>query len=471
MVFSSVTFLFIFLPLSIVIYYLCPCLKSKNLFLLFISLLFYFWGAKELLWVIIFSACLDYSLGILQWKSKKSVFKKISLLLSLTINLGLLCYFKYTYFILDNLGASKNLLEQAKTIALPLGISFYTFQTLSYQIDLYLNKTKVQKSFLDFILYVSLFPQLIAGPIVRYKDLSDQLTDRKHNIDKFCTGILRFVEGLIKKIIIADTLGMFVDTVFIQDPNSLNAFIALMGSIVFVFQLFFDFSGYSDMAIGISLIFGFKLKENFLHPLYARSITAFWQGWHISLTTWLRDYIYIPLCSLSNNKFYRALALIFVFTICGLWHGANWTFIIFGFYFGVILILEKFFWKSYGRKMPFLMQHLYVWVILIIASVVFRSQNINYCFEYLKAFTHFNFKEHYNSEVFYSFNSEVKFSLLLAFFFSMPLERIIENFKITNFNLNPIVYNFKYLILITGFLYALILSGARTYNPFVYFQF
>lgn len=485
MVFSSITFLFLFLPFTLTVYYLSPH-RLRNFFLLIMSLLFYFWGSGQLLALILVSIVVDYLLGWAQSVLHSRQARFLCVGASLLINLGLLGYFKYANFFVNNLNYALQQLGlppwQFAEIALPIGISFYTFQTLSYQIDLYRDKVKFQPNLIDFSLFVALFPQLIAGPIVRYKDINAQIQQRNHNSDAFLYGIYRFCTGLAKKVLIADHLAPIVDRVYSTNPQALSPGAAWIGTVAFLFQIYYDFSGYSDMAIGLSRMFGFKIRENFNYPYIARSITALWQRWHISLTTWFRDYLYSPLSSRNDKPWRSALNVYIVFILCGFWHGANWTFIAFGVFFGNLLVLEHFYWKKVGSKLPKFIQHCYVLISLLIALIFFRSTSLSYAFSFLSVFLGLTPMAQYHLTSLQLLNNELLFVLAIAALFSTPIipwlhksySQSIAELPRQSWR-RPCLRSARIITLTLTciFLFSLsaIYSSVQTYQPFIYFQF
>jgi len=367
MVFSSLIFLCGFLPACLAAYFLAPGIRAKNIILMIFSLFFYAWG--EPVWVIllVFSAAVDYINGRIIEKHRGAWQAKAALVSSLVINLGLLATFKYTGFFIENLNAVGFSLPMARII-LPIGISFYTFQTLSYTIDVYRDKTPVQRSFTDFLLFVSLFPQLIAGPILRYSEIACQLSDRKTTLNGAFYGAMRFLCGLGKKVLLANYAGKAAAAILNSDAASLPVLEAWMGVLLFAFQIYFDFSGYSDMAIGLGRIFGFNYSENFDMPYAARSITDFWRRWHISMSSFFRDYVYIPL---GGNRKYQMRNLLITWFLTGLWHGASWNFILWGLYFCALLIIEKFFLKRLLEKAPKVLSWIYAFFFILLGWVLF----------------------------------------------------------------------------------------------------
>lgn len=371
MYFSSLIFLFVYLPIVMAAYYLIPT-KFRNVFLLFVNLIFYGWGEPVFILIMFVSVAVNYIFGILIEKYRGNErLEKTFVLLSVVISLGLLGVFKYTNFINGLLRQIPLFSSLPKTnIPLPIGISFYTFQAMSYTIDVYRQDTKAQKSLVDFGMYVSFFPQLIAGPIVRYKDIARQLEYRKENTTQFASGVRRMVSGLAKKVLIANQMGLLWDT--LRPMGAQNGVLgAWVGIIAYSLQIYFDFSAYSDMAIGLGRMFGFEFMENFNYPYISKSITEFWRRWHISLSTWFRDYVYIPLggnrCSKKRNIF----NLFVVWALTGFWHGASINFILWGIYFFVLLILEKYIYGKYLKRMPKIFGHIYALFFIIAGWTLF----------------------------------------------------------------------------------------------------
>lgn len=371
MVFSKPIFLFGFLPIVLLLYYIAPR-KFKNFVLLFMSLIFYAWGEPKLLLLMVFTIFVDYTAGLLINKySNKPVTSKIIFVAALVINLALLGIFKYANFVIDSInsvvGGKFDLLE----ISLPIGISFYTFQALSYVIDVYKKVVPVEKNLLNFTTYVVLFPQLIAGPIVQYKTVANELSKRQETVGLFSEGIWRFAVGLAKKVIIANQIGA-IWTEIHSTPELLTAGKAWIGALAFTFQIYFDFSGYSDMAIGLGKMFGFNFLENFNYPYISKSITEFWRRWHISLSTWFKEYVYIPMGGNRKGLIRQIFNILIVWMLTGLWHGASWNFVIWGLYFGLILVLEKAFLLKILQKTHAFFAHLYSLLLIIFGWVIFE---------------------------------------------------------------------------------------------------
>lgn len=382
MVFSSTIFLCVYLPLVLLGYYICPK-KGKNLFLLIVSLIFYAWGEPKYVFLMIFSILVNYVFGLLMDKHRENKKRlKLLLVISVIIDLGLLSVFKYTDFIITNInsvfGAGFDLLN----IALPIGISFYTFQAMSYTIDVYRENVRVQRNLIDFGMYITMFPQLIAGPIVRYSDVQDQLAVRNVTTADFSEGIMRFVVGLGKKVLLANQMGAVWTQIYALGGD-ISALMAWTGAAAYTFQIYFDFSGYSDMAIGLGRMFGFKFPENFRYPYESVSITDFWRRWHITLSTWFKEYLYIPLGGNRRGLARQALNLLIVWTLTGFWHGAGWNFVMWGLYYFAILFIEKLFLLKALDKLPRLFRHAYALLLIVIGWVIFASDDVSVMLPYL----------------------------------------------------------------------------------------
>lgn len=362
MVFSSIIFLGLFLPITLALYFLSKNITYRNIILLIASLVFYAWGEPTLICVMLTSAFVGYitTLGVGKWKGTWKA--KAALITALVVDIGFLALYKYAGFFVSNIEALFGTDIKFSGFALPLGISFYTFQILTYVIDVYRGQASVQKSFYKFLLYVSMFPQLVAGPIVRYVDIDNQINSRKTTLKGFEYGIIRFAQGMFKKVILANCAGSIVTTLLGGDISSLSASGAWLGIIMYTFQIYFDFSAYSDMAIGLGHFFGFKFKENFDYPYTSKSITEFWRRWHMSLGSFFRDYVYIPL---GGNRKHQILNLAVVWFLTGFWHGASWNFIFWGVYYGIWLIIEKKFISRFINKIPAFIQYIYTLAIVV----------------------------------------------------------------------------------------------------------
>ncbi len=456
MLFSSLPFLFLFLPLFLISYFIVPK-KCRNLTLLLASLIFYSWGEPTYIVLLVFSSIVDYTNGLMIEKNKNNRKRqRVFLILSIFINLGLLAFFKYSGFFIENISTIIGL-NSSFNIALPIGISFYTFQTMSYSIDVYRGSVKAEKNFVNFMTYVSMFPQLIAGPIVRYQTISEQLNERNPQMDDFCDGLIRFVIGLGKKVIIANNVGLLF-TVAIESSNN-SIILTWLAIIGYALQIYFDFSGYSDMAIGIGRILGFTYNENFDYPYIATNITDFWRRWHISLSSFFRDYLYIPLggnrCSIKRNIF----NILIVWALTGLWHGAAWNFILWGFYYGVLLIVEKFFLKKVIESLPKFLMHLYTIFFVLIGWLIFSVESLDALKTNFLNIFGFNGLPLINDYTWYILHN-FGIILLIGIIFSIPVSKTIERFRV--------VYYLGILVII--FLSVMYLVDA-SFNPFLYFRF
>lgn len=466
MLFSSVTFIFYFLPLVLIIYYFSKD-KMKNYILLFFSLIFYAWGGVAYLPILLMSILINYILGLKIDKYKESNKKqKIILILAIIFNIAFLGIFKYTNFIFDNINLIFNSSINVPLINLPIGISFYTFQAMSYVIDVYRGDGKVQKNIFNLALYISMFPQLVAGPIVRYETVDEQIKFRTYNLEKFNYGFERFIIGLFKKVIISNSVGEMSMMIYALGDSDITILTAWLGVIGYTLQIFFDFSGYSDMAIGLGKMFGFDFLENFNYPYISRSVGEFWRRWHISLGSWFRDYIYIPL---GGNRVKRILVyrnLAIVWFITGLWHGASWNFIVWGLYFGIFIILEKVFLNKFFNKIPRFFSHIYLLVVVIFSWVLFSKPDIRQAIEYISimlGFGHHSLLNGYTSFFF----KQYFFEIIIAILMSVPLGKyFIKNKKIYR-----IINYIKPIILILIFVITIIYLVNSTFNPFIYFNF
>lgn len=383
MVFSSLTFLMLFLPAVLLIYFAVPR-QGKNAVLFIFSLLFYAWGEPIYVGLMIFSTVLDYTCGWLVEKYRGTSKQKIGLLISVFTNLSLLFFFKYTDFFIGTINTVFGTDIAMLNLPLPIGISFYTFQTMSYTIDVYRGDAKVQKNILSFGAYVSLFPQLIAGPIVRYQDVADQLNERTHSFDRFGDGVKRFVTGLGKKVLLANNIGLLWDAISKTAAENLTTLAAWLGIIAFAFQIYFDFSGYSDMAIGLGKMFGFEFLENFNYPYTSKSVTEFWRRWHISLGTWFRDYIYIPLGGNRKGLPIQIRNIAIVWLLTGFWHGASWNYVLWGVFYGVLLMAEKLFLLKWLKKAPAFVGHIYTMFAVLFGWILFAFEDFGKGIAFLK---------------------------------------------------------------------------------------
>ncbi|MCB5559149.1 MBOAT family O-acyltransferase [Anaerosalibacter bizertensis] len=473
MLFSSVVFLFLFLPAVIFCYYILGKKlgrKFKNIVLLIFSLFFYAYGEPKYLFVMLFSIIVNYILGLFVDKYRKDNTKaKLILALAVIINISIIGYYKYSNFLLENINAVFKTSIIIKDIVMPIGISFFTFQGLSYVIDIYRQNGKVQKNPLNVALYISFFPQLIAGPIVRYETVSEQIDERKETLDDFNYGVERFILGLAKKVLIANTVGLIADEIFNTPISSSSVILAWLGVISYTMQIYFDFSGYSDMAIGLGRMFGFKFLENFDYPYISSSVTEFWRRWHISLGTWFRDYVYIPLGGNRVNRLKHFRNIFIVWFLTGLWHGASWNFIIWGLYYGCILIIEKLFLGKYLKKTWKPIRHIYTMFLVVIGWLFFRVETLRQAFEYLKIM--FGFTDHVliNSQAVY-YLKEYKYALMISIIVSLPIYPLLKRrFKGSD---HSIINNYlKPVVLIGVFALSIMYLINSTFNPFIYFRF
>ena len=467
MVFSSLIFLFIFFPLTLLLYFIARNIKTKNFILVVASLIFYSWG--EPVWVIllIFSSILDYTVSHAIEKHRNQPITKFYLAVSVIINLGLLAVFKYSGFFISTVNSVFGLSLPEPAFSLPIGISFYTFQTMSYSIDVYRGNVKAQKSFMNFLMFVSLFPQLIAGPIVRYSDIEDQISKRTVTTEAFSAGTTRFMAGLGKKVLIANYAGSLA-TSLLKDIDSAAVMSVWFGVLFYAFQIYFDFSGYSDMAIGLGKMFGFDYPENFKYPYISTSITEFWRRWHITLSSFFRDYVYIPLGGNRVGIPRQILNLLIVWGLTGLWHGASWNFVLWGLYYFFFLCLEKFILKKFFAKIPSPIRWLYSMSVVLVGWMIF------YFDDFQTLITAFSVAFGHAGNAFTDPVSEtlvinnVPF-ILIAAIASTPvlnvIRRLVEKSSPLTESILRIVYNIVMLILCVASLVG------STYNPFLYFRF
>lgn len=468
MVFSSLIFIFIFLPLVLVSYYIAPR-RLRNTVILLASLLFYAWGEPTYIILIIISILINYLGALLirvHIKNKdKSKFIFITLLL---IDISILFFFKYYGFAIECLGSIIGLDLKVKSISLPLGISFYTFQQISYIADIYMQKVKPERNLIDFATYITMFPQLIAGPIVKYDDIHKQLANRKESINKFGEGVQRFIIGLGKKVILANNIGLIWTQVKEVNLNDLSVVLAWIGIIAFTLQIYFDFSGYSDMAIGLAKMFGFDFLENFDYPYISKSITEFWRRWHMSLGGWFREYIYIPLGGNKKGTLIQVRNLFIVWFTTGLWHGASTNFVVWGLYFGVILFIEKIYLKDLLKKIPSIFSHIYTLIIVMIGWVIFDMNTLTDSGHYIKIMFGFGNNIFIDNLAKYILTNNF-IILLIGLICSTKLIKIYMNKIKSTFRENDVflITAINLLILIISTAY---LVGA-SYNPFLYFRF
>ena len=479
MLFSSAIFLFLFLPFFLIAYYLLPR-RWHNAFLFGASLLFYAWGEGPVVLVLLLSALINFIAGRLVENGQR----RTGVFLSLTGSLSLLFYYKYTNFLVDSvrgfaeafaLPISDNLV--ISQIALPIGISFYTFQGISYTLDIYWGRIRANRSFLDYGTYVAMFPHQIAGPIVRYADIAPELADRTVTIEKFGVGAERFIIGLAKKVLLANTFANLADTIFNAPPDSYPTETAWLGIIAYSLQIYFDFSGYSDMAIGLGKMVGFDFKENFNYPYIAQSIQDFWRRWHISLSSWFRDYVYIPLGGNRGSKARTYRNLLIVFFVTGLWHGASWNFIIWGLYHGLFLLIERAGLSKWLERVSAPIAHLYALLVVLIGWVFFRANDLTSAVAYLQKMIGLAPVRQLAYPLTYFLNTEVIVSLLLGFVLATPVYHRFQTSwhrLLARVVMMParLTLNIAYVLgLVSLFVMAVAYLAADTYNPFIYFRF
>lgn len=472
MVFSSIIFLFFFLPLTLGLYYIMVR-KYRNMALLFSSLIFYLWGGGWFLGVLIVSTLIDYTFGLILGRAegwKRHLWLSCSVLL----NISLLAYFKYANFFVSefNRGASHLGIESIRwsTVILPIGISFFTFHKISYIVDIYRGTCKALRSLVDFALYIILFPQLIAGPIVRFHEISEQLKNRTETLEGFYHGVLRLSLGLVKKVMLANNCGEIADAIFALNISSLDTKTAWIGIFAYTLQIYFDFSGYSDMAIGLGLMFGFKLPENFNRPYSAVSITDFWRRWHISLSNFLRDYLYIPLGGSRCNTAQTYLNLMIIFVVCGLWHGANWTFVVWGGYHGFLLMIERITGlRQLEESAHVFLRRMVTFLLVMVGWVFFRSADFKQAAGYLSAMF-FPMDNPLPLQIIVILNTRNIVFLLIAasvVFFKRDFAAI--NLLIVE--KKPVMTVVTLSVLLILVLYSVTCIASGSYNPFLYFQF
>lgn len=469
MVFSSLTFMFVFLPIVLILYYIVPK-KFKNLFILISGLIFYAWGEPVYVLIMIVSTLIDYTAGLLIYRFDKSkTIKRICLIVSLLMNLGLLGVFKYSGFIMQNIDIifGTSLYDPNHALPLPIGISFFTFQSMSYTIDMYMGKIKVQKNPISFAAFVTLFPQIVAGPIVRYDDIAKELDDRTVNLDCIYEGILKFITGVGKKVLIANNIGMLWTSVKGLEASELSVLTAWLGILAFTLQIYFDFSGYSDMAIGLGKMMGFNFPQNFNYPYQSKSISEFWRRWHITLGAWFKSYVYFPLGGSRKGKGRTVFNLAVVWLLTGIWHGASWNFILWGVLYGLVIIMEKLFLGKILERIPDFFSWLYTIILVILGWVLFDTADIPTALGYMGAMFGGGGTLVDNTAMYYLINYGVMFvigTFACTDIFSRAAEWLKEKM--------PLLVNYSTPIAKTA---IMVLSTAyladATYNPFLYFNF
>lgn len=468
MVFSSLIFLFAFLPIVLLIYYASPKFL-KNFTIMFLGLVFYAWGEPVYVLIMIFSIIFDFTNGVLIEKNRhRKKFTRGVLIFSLIVNIGMLCFFKYYDFFIITINSVIKTNIPVHKLPLPLGISFYTFQTLSYIIDVYLEKVKAQTNIINYGAYVTMFPQLIAGPIVKYSYIAPQLENHNGSLELFGQGAELFIIGLGKKVLLANNIGLVwsqIKSVPIEQTSTLTAWI---GIIAFTFQIYFDFSGYSDMACGIAKMLGFKLIDNFNYPYTASSITDFWRRWHISLGMWFREYVYIPLGGNRKGKPKQYINLFIVWFLTGLWHGASWNFVFWGLYFGVFIVLEKIVLLKLFDKIPTFIRHVYTLLIVVVGWVFFEFDNIRQAFAFIKVMFGNGMNMLIDNKALYYLYTNLTMFIILIICSTPLMKKVINAFKknyIIGYTFIAPVVCLILMLLSTAYLVN------QTYNPFLYFRF
>ncbi len=471
MVFSSTIFIFLFLPIVVGIYFVIPK-ALKNLFLLAASLVFYTWGEHFLVLLMIASISINYSFGIgidYVQKHKSVAWSKVLLVVGVTTNLLILGYYKYASFLVENLSQiGVDLNVDTSSIRLPIGISFFTFQGLSYLVDVYRKAITPQRSIVNLGMYIALFPQLVAGPIVRCADIEEEITSRKVTIKGLVDGVSRFIIGFSKKVLIANNLGVLADHAFELQHNELSTSVAWLGIACYSFQIFFDFSGYSDMAIGLGKMFGFTFKENFNYPYYATSIKEFWRRWHISLSTWFRDYLYIPLGGNRRGVARTYMNLLIVFFLTGLWHGASWNFIVWGLFHGAFLIVERNVSFSFPKILKWV-PWLYTMIVVVIGWVFFRSEDLSSAVDYLDRM----FVLHAEGSAYpFIFLDTFRIAILVvALVLSFPIYSVFNEQIKSRIASKRFTQFVRAMLLIVIFILSIMEMSQSTYNPFIYYRF
>lgn len=468
MLFSSIIFLFIFLPIVLILYYALPKM-FRNPILLVASLVFYAWGEPIYIFLMILSIMFNYVSGLdIARNLENEQLAKRSLIFNIVVNVAILGFFKYEGFVIDSINAILPVKISYQPLPLPIGISFYTFQILSYIIDVYRGNVKVQKNIMNFALYVTMFPQLIAGPIVQYADVDEQLANRTVSWGKFGDGCMYFIRGLSKKVLLANTSGMIFTEVTALGTGKVSVLTAWLGAFAYMFQIYFDFSGYSDMAVGLGKMFGFRFCKNFDYPYISKSITEFWRRWHISLSTWFRDYIYIPLGGnrVSKGKHIRNLLIVWMLT--GLWHGAAWNFVAWGLYYGVLLIFEKYVLADKLEKVPGVLRHIYSIVLVLFGWVLFFSNSFGQAVGYIGTMLGVGAHGIIDQESLYLLMTNLSLWILLILgatpVVHQNYQRIMRYGKMNVKVINGVIYAVLFLLCIAYLV-------TETYNPFLYFRF
>lgn len=468
MVFSSLTFLFVFLPIVLLIYYISPR-PLKNFVILLFSLIFYAWGEPKFIFLIILSILINY-IGALQIvkNSSDTEKRKFIFITLLLIDISILFFFKYYGFIISSIGSLFGIDLVIRDIPLPLGISFYTFQQISYIIDVYTKKTKVQKNLINFAAYITMFPQLIAGPIVKYNDIESQLKNRNENLTQFSSGVHRFIIGLGKKVLLANSIGAIWSEIKVIPLNEISILTSWIGIIAFALQIYFDFSGYSDMAIGLAKMFGFEFLDNFNYPYISKSVTEFWRRWHISVGTWFREYLYIPLGGNKKGNLIQIRNLFVVWFTTGLWHGASFNFIAWGIYFGVILFIEKIIFKNILNKLPSFLCHIYTLILVLIGWVIFDMNTLSSAMEYISIMFGLSNNLVVDKLSLFILSNNIVILLIGIICSTTLLPNVFKKLRCSLKKSNIFIIISMYLII---FILSISYLVGESFNPFLYFRF
>lgn len=468
MLFSSMTFLFVFMPLVMAVYFLSKK-EIRNYVLLIASIIFYAWGEPRYLAIMIITILVNYAGAILLDKHYSSRQRLWIVSLTIVLDLSFLFYFKYFNFVVDNINGVLATDFQLLDVIMPIGISFYTFQAMSYLIDVYRREVPAQKDVYKLALYIVLFPQLVAGPIVKYHDVCEQIDNRTIEFKNVIIGFKRFITGLAKKVLIANTLAEVVDKIFAQAPENLTTGVSWLGAVAYCLQLYYDFSGYSDMAIGLGLMFGFRFLENFNYPYISKSITEFWRRWHISLATWFKLYLYIPLGGNRKGAVRTYWNLFAVFLVTGIWHGAAWSYVAWGIWNGIFIVIERFFGLDKDKNDRWYVsaaKHVYAFFAIVWGMIIFRAESLSYTYEYICRMLHIDVTKHL-PDYDYGVNNKFAIMLIVGLICAMPVCRNLIYIKYEHKVQRTLVNIWLFLL----FFWSTISLAASTYNPFIYFRF
>ncbi len=468
MLFSSMTFLFVFMPLVMAVYFLSKK-EIRNYVLLIASIIFYAWGEPRYLAIMIITILVNYAGAILLDKHYSSRQRLWIVSLTIVLDLSFLFYFKYFNFVVDNINGVLATDFQLLDVIMPIGISFYTFQAMSYLIDVYRREVSAQKDVYKLALYIVLFPQLVAGPIVKYHDVCEQIDNRTIEFKNVIIGFKRFITGLAKKVLIANTLAEVVDKIFAQAPENLTTGVSWLGAVAYCLQLYYDFSGYSDMAIGLGLMFGFRFLENFNYPYISKSITEFWRRWHISLATWFKLYLYIPLGGNRKGAVRTYWNLFAVFLVTGIWHGAAWSYVAWGIWNGIFIVIERFFGLDKDKNDRWYVsaaKHVYAFFAIVWGMIIFRAESLSYAYEYICRMLHIDVTKHL-PDYDYGVNNKFAIMLIVGLICAMPVCRNLIYIKYEHKVQRTLVNIWLFLL----FFWSTISLAASTYNPFIYFRF